>query len=40
MQVNAKRELGKITMHYSVNGGAEQTAPTKEWNGGERYGGE
>ncbi len=39
MQVNAKRELGKITMHYRVNGGAEQTAPTKDWNGGERYGG-
>ena len=39
VQVNAKRELGKITMHYRVNGGAEQTAPTKEWNGGERYGG-
>ena len=26
VQVNAKRELGKITMHYRVNGGAEQTA--------------
>ncbi len=39
VQVNAKRELGKVTMHFRVNGGAEQTAPTKEWNGGERYGG-
>ena len=24
----------------AINGGAEQTAPTKEWNGGERYGGD
>ena len=38
MQVNAKRELGTVTMHWRVNGGAEQTAPTGEWKGGERYG--
>ena len=29
VQVNAKRELGTVTMHYRVNGGAEQTAPTE-----------
>ena len=40
VQVDAKRELGNVTMHYRINGGAEQTAPTKEWDGGERYGGD
>ena len=35
----AARDLGDVTMHYSLNGGAEQTAPTAEWQGGERYGG-
>ena len=39
VQVDAKRELGKVTMHYRINGGDEQTAPTKEWKGGEVYGG-
>ena len=39
VQVDAKRELGNVTMHFQVNGGAEKTAPTKEWKGGERYGG-
>ena len=39
VEVDAKRELGKVTMHYRINGGDEQTAPTKEWKGGEIYGG-
>lgn len=34
----AARELGDVTLHYSVDGGPEQTAPTAEWQGGERYG--
>ncbi len=38
VEVNAKRDLGAVTMHYAVNGGAEQTAATSEWEGGERYG--
>ncbi len=25
-------------MHWRVNGGPEHTAPTSEWNGGDRYG--
>ncbi|MPZ74749.1 MAG: hypothetical protein GEU74_16300 [Nitriliruptorales bacterium] len=33
------RELGEVMLHYSVNGGAEQTVGTEEWDGGERYGG-
>ena len=37
VQVLAKRSLGDVTVHYSVNGGPEQTAPTSEWDGGERY---
>jgi len=31
VQVNAKRQLGKVTMHFRVNGGAERTAATSEW---------
>lgn len=38
--VTAKRELKKLTLHWSVNGGRERTAPVAEWQGGERYGGE
>jgi Zinc carboxypeptidase len=38
VEVLAKRELGDVTVHYSVNGGDEQTAPTSEWTGGENYG--
>ncbi len=39
-QVSAKRKLGAITLHWQVDGGDEQTAPTAEWKGGERYGDE
>ena len=35
--VLAKRSLGEVTVHYRINGGDEQTAPTTEWDGGERF---
>jgi hypothetical protein len=38
VEVLAKRSLGNVRVHYRINGGAEQTAPTSEWDGGERYG--
>ena len=37
VQVVAKRSLGEVTLRYSINGGPAQSAPTSEWNGGERY---
>ena len=36
--VLAKRSLGDVTVHYRINGGDDQTAPTTEWDGGERFG--
>jgi murein tripeptide amidase MpaA len=38
VRVLAKRSLGAVTLRYQVNGGAVQSAPTSEWNGGEGYG--
>ena len=38
VRVLAKRSLGAVTLQYQVNGGAVQTGPTSDWNGGERYG--
>jgi hypothetical protein len=38
VEVNAKRSLGAITAHWTINGGAEQTAPTTQFDGGGRYG--
>ena len=38
VQVTAKRSLGNVKLHYRINGGREQTASTKEFKGGERYG--
>jgi Zinc carboxypeptidase len=38
VRVLAKRALGAVTLKYSINGGPTQSAPTEEWNGGERYG--
>jgi len=38
VEVNAKRSLGAITAHWTVNGGAEHTAATTQFNGGNRYG--
>ena len=40
VQVNARRDLGKISLRYQVNGGRTQTKSTKEWQGGLRYGDE
>lgn len=38
VQVTAKRRLGKVALHYRINGGDEQTASVREWRGGERFG--
>jgi hypothetical protein len=40
VQVNARRDLGKITLRYQVNGGRTQSKSTREWQGGLRYGDE
>ena len=37
VQVTAKRSLGKVYLHYRVDGGREQRAKTREFKGGERY---
>jgi Zinc carboxypeptidase len=45
VQVLARRDLDNdgdqdaVTLNYSINGGATQTASTDEWDGGDRYGG-
>jgi hypothetical protein len=36
--VTADRDVTGLTLNYSVNGGAARTAPTSEWQGGEKYG--
>jgi murein tripeptide amidase MpaA len=38
VRVLAQRGLGDVTLHYQVNGAPVQSAPTSQWNGGERYG--
>jgi Zinc carboxypeptidase len=38
VQVNARRDLGPITLRYSINGGRVRSARTSEWKGGKRYG--
>jgi hypothetical protein len=38
VQVTARRGLGAVAVHYRVNDGPEQVAPTTEFAGGERYG--
>lgn len=35
--VIAKRSLGAVQVKYQINGGAVQTAPTSEWEGGSKY---
>jgi hypothetical protein len=40
VRVNVRRELGRVTLHWTVNGGREHTARTAEYRGGERYGGQ
>lgn len=39
VQTKAARSLGDITLTYQINGGAVQSVPTTEWEGGERWGG-
>jgi hypothetical protein len=39
VRVLAQRSLGDVTVKYSINGGDAQSAPTEEWDGGDRYGG-
>jgi Zinc carboxypeptidase/Immune inhibitor A peptidase M6 len=39
VEVLAKRAIGDVTLHYSINGGAEQTAPTAPSPDGEVFGG-
>jgi hypothetical protein len=38
VQVNARRDLGRITMKYRINGGRVHSTSTREWDGGLRYG--
>jgi hypothetical protein len=40
VQVTARRSLGTIRMRYRINDGRARTSSTKEWGGGERYGGD
>jgi hypothetical protein len=40
VQVNARRDLGRITLKYQVNGGRVHERSTREWQGGIRYGDE
>jgi Zinc carboxypeptidase len=40
VQVNARRDLGAISLKYRINGGPVQTRSTSEWDGGLRYGDE
>ena len=40
VRVTARRSLGEVTLMYSINGGPAISAPTEEWKGGERYGGQ
>ena len=39
VEVLAKRAIGAVTLHYRINGGAEQTRPTAESPPGDVYGG-
>jgi hypothetical protein len=36
--VTARRDLGNLRMHYSINGRRAYQVPVTEWRGGERYG--
>ncbi len=39
VEVNAKKSLGRVTAHWRVNGGRERSSSTREFRGGERFGG-
>ena len=38
VEVNARRSLGAVRVHWRVAGGAERSAPLQPYKGGERYG--
>jgi Zinc carboxypeptidase len=38
VQVNARRDLGRVELKYRINGGRTRDSDTWEWRGGERYG--
>ena len=38
IEVNAKRSVGRVTAHWTVNGARERRASTFEFRGGQRYG--
>jgi hypothetical protein len=38
VEVLAKRSLGPVDVHWTVNGGPTHTASTTEWDGGDRFG--
>ena len=38
VEVNARRSLGAVSVHWRVAGGPEQAEPLSEYKGGERYG--
>jgi Zinc carboxypeptidase/Immune inhibitor A peptidase M6 len=40
VQVNARRDLGKVSLKYQINNGRVRTKSTSEWQGGKRYGDE
>jgi len=40
VSANVQRQLGPVTMLYSINGGPTQSSSTTEWQGGERFGGD
>ncbi|GGI47426.1 hypothetical protein BCL57_002123 [Agromyces flavus] len=40
VRVIARRNLGDVTLKYSINGGDPISATTEEWTGGDRYGGQ
>jgi Zinc carboxypeptidase/Immune inhibitor A peptidase M6 len=37
VRVLAKRDLGRVTLKYQINGGRVRTGRTREWDGGDRY---
>jgi hypothetical protein len=37
VRVLAKRDVGRVTLKYRINGGRVRSARTREWDGGERY---
>jgi hypothetical protein len=37
VRVLAKRDLGRVTLKYQINGGRVRRARTREWDGGDRY---